>query len=182
MNAQNIERVREPVTWGTSTGREQAIWSIYVISPGLVYKCFLIDPPEHLNLVLYGLLRYFPIKQETQGRSFLIFMIFLSIIPVLDILMRNLKYQWFRLWCQTSIPLSSRSKSSSIDHRLAISSLMRLAPTAYFLPPPSWWVFVMGSRSELEGLLLPPSSHLGPKFGFTRCLPREPPWCAPLEL
>ena len=48
------------------------------------------------------------------------------------------------------------------------------------LPPPSWWGFGMGYQLDLGGLLLSPESHLGPKSGFSRCLPREPPWCAPL--
>ena len=39
----------------------------------------------------------------------------------------------------------------------------------------------MGSQSKLEGLFLPPGSFFVPKPGFYRCLPREPPWCAPIE-
>ena len=39
----------------------------------------------------------------------------------------------------------------------------------------------MGYWSELGGLLLPPGSCIGPKFGFSRRLPTDLPWCAPLE-
>ena len=59
---------------------------------------FLIGPLECLPLVLHGLLWDFPNIQATQVGSFLIFLIFLGIIPLLDILMRDLKDQWFSLW------------------------------------------------------------------------------------
>ena len=39
----------------------------------------------------------------------------------------------------------------------------------------------MSSRLELVDIILPPGFCLGPKPGFSRCLPRELPWCAPLE-
>ena len=73
------------------------------MDPGLVSKGLLIDLPERLPLVLHGLLWDFTKKKVTQGGSFLIFMIFLGINPLLDIMRRNLKEQWFILWCQTRI-------------------------------------------------------------------------------
>ena len=33
---------------------------------------------------------------------------------------------------------------------------------------------------DLGGILLPPGSRLVPRYIFSRCLPRRPPWCAPL--
>ena len=38
----------------------------------------------------------------------------------------------------------------------------------------------MGSHLGLVGLILPLGSRLVPKSGVFWCLPREPPWCAPL--
>ena len=62
-----------------------------------------------------------------------------------------------------------------------MSSLVILDPITYFPPPPGWWVFDMGSRSELGGLLLHPGSCLGPKSVFSRCFPKDNPWCTPIE-
>ena len=39
----------------------------------------------------------------------------------------------------------------------------------------------MGYQLELGGILLPPGSCHGPKSGFSRCIPRELPWCSPIE-
>ena len=38
----------------------------------------------------------------------------------------------------------------------------------------------MVSQSELRGIILPIGSCLGPKYGFYRYLPRDPPGCTPL--
>ena len=80
-------------------GWADTIWSIEVMTLGLVSEGFLIDPLEHLPLVLHGLLWYFPNMQATQGGSFLILMSFLGIIPLLDSLRRDFKEQRFSLWC-----------------------------------------------------------------------------------
>ena len=58
-------------------------------------------------------------------------MILLDIIPLLDSLLRYLKEQWSSLWCQTRSSISSCPKRSSVEHSLAISSLVSLAPTVY---------------------------------------------------
>ena len=67
------------------------------MEPGLVYEGFLIEPPECLPLVIHGIMWDFPNIQATQVGSFLILLIFLGIIPLLDILMRYLKEQWFSM-------------------------------------------------------------------------------------
>ena len=59
--------------------------------PGLVSEVFLIDPPEHLTLVLHGLLWYFPNSQATQGGGVLNLLGFLGVITLLDNLRRYLK-------------------------------------------------------------------------------------------
>ena len=102
------------------------------MAPGMISNDFLINPPERLPLVLHGLLLGFPNIQATQEGSFLNFLSFLGIILLLDIMIRDLKEQRFSLWCQTRIALSSCPKSSSVDHRLAMSFLVSSAPTAYF--------------------------------------------------
>ena len=61
------------------------------MASGLVYEGLLIDPPENLPLVLYGILWDFPNKHVTQGDIFLILMIFLGITPLLDSLGRDFK-------------------------------------------------------------------------------------------
>ena len=58
---------------------------------GLVSEGFPIDLLQCLPLVLHGLLWDFPNIQATKGGSFLIFMSFLGITPLLDSLMRDLK-------------------------------------------------------------------------------------------
>ena len=60
------------------------------------------------------------------------FMRFLGIISLLDNLINDLKVQWFSLWCQTRSYLSSHPKSSSVDHILAMSSLVSFSPTTSF--------------------------------------------------
>ena len=69
------------------------------------------------------------IDRRYKGGRFLNLMSFLVFINLLDNLRRYLKEQWFSLWCQTRSSLSPRPKSSLVDHRLAISSLVISAPT-----------------------------------------------------
>ena len=57
---------------------------------------------------------------------------FLVIIPLLDSLRRYFKDRWFSLWCQTSRSPSSHPKMSSVDHSLAIFSLVISDPTTSF--------------------------------------------------
>ena len=148
-------------------GWADTIWSIEVMTLGLVSEGFLIDPLEHLPLVLHGLLWYFPNKQVTGGGSGgLILLSFIGNTPFLDSLRRDLKGQWFSLCCQTRSSLSSRTRSSYVEHSFAISSLVISAPIAYFSPPPGWWGFYMGSWLELGGLLLPPGSCLDQNLDF----------------
>ena len=130
------------------------------MDPGLVSEGFLIDPPEHLPLVLNGLLWEFPNKHATQGGSFLIFLSFLGIIPLLDSLRRDLKDKWFRLWCQTRTSLLSRHKRSSVDHRLSTSSLVSSDPTASLSTSSKlvgiWYgLSVRVRRSSLASRILP---------------------------
>ena len=113
-------------------GWAETIRSIKVVVPGLVSSVFLVNPPEHFPLILHGLLRDFPSIQATQGDSFLILMSFLGVIPLLDNPRSNFKEQRFNLWCQTRSSLSSRPQRSSVDHSLAMSSLVISAPTTYF--------------------------------------------------
>ena len=91
MAAQNITWVRSPVNWGMIPGWTDTIWSIKVMAPGMVSERLLINPPEHLNLVLHGLFWYFPNRKATQRGSFLTLLIFLSIIPLWDNMRRVLK-------------------------------------------------------------------------------------------
>ena len=113
-------------------GWEETIWSIEVMSPGLVSQGLLIDPPECLPLVLHGLLWDFPNKQATQWGIFMILLSLLGITPLLDSLRIYLKGKCFRLWCQTRSSLSSHPKRSLVDHILAISSLRISYPIKYF--------------------------------------------------
>ena len=53
--AQNLAWVRAPVTLGMSPVWADTIWSMEVMSPGLVFEGFLIDPLEYLTLILHGL-------------------------------------------------------------------------------------------------------------------------------
>ena len=115
-----------------SHGWADTTWSIKVIAPGLVSKGFMIYPPECLPLVLHGLFWELPNRKATQGGSFLSLLRFLSIISLLDSLKRDLKDQFFSLWCQTRIYLLYRPKRSSVDHSLPISSLVIFSPNAYF--------------------------------------------------
>ena len=100
------------------------------MAPGLVSKGFLIDPPDHLPLVLHGLFWYFPNRQATQGGGGMILMSFLGIIPLLDSMRSCLKYQWLSLWFQTRISLLSCPKRSSVDQILSMSLLVSSSPTA----------------------------------------------------
>ena len=105
---------------------------------------------------------------------------FLVIITLLYNLRRDLKEQWFSMWCQTRISLSYHPKSSLVYLILAKSYLISSSPTTFFSPPPSWWLFRLVYWSQLIGLLLPPSSRLGPKSVFSMCIPSRSHWCVPL--
>ena len=113
------------------SGWEYTICLIEFVDPGLVSKVLLIDPPELLSLVLHGLLWYFSNKQATQGVSFLIFLVFLGIFPLLDSLIRGFKEHWFNMWCQSRISLSPRPQRSLVDHSLDMYSLMSSDPSEY---------------------------------------------------
>ena len=91
----------------------------------MVFKGFMIDLPEHLILVLHGILWNLRNRQAAQGGSFLTLMRLLGIVPFLGNISRDLKEQWFRLWCQNRTPLSSCTQMSSVDHSLSISSLVK---------------------------------------------------------
>ena len=65
--------------------------------------------------------------QVTLEERFLILVSSLSIILLLDSLRMDLKEQRFRLWCHTRSSLLSYPLRSSIDHILAMSSLVSLA-------------------------------------------------------
>ena len=60
------------------------------MDPGLVSEVFLMDPPERLPLVFHGLLWDFPNREATHRGNFLTSLIFLGIIPFLEILRRDL--------------------------------------------------------------------------------------------
>ena len=122
-----------------------------------------------------------PNIQATQGGIFLILLIFLGIIPILGSLMREFKDQWFSMWCQTRSSLSSRHRRSSVEHRLAMSSLVSSDPITYFST---------SSRlvGILDGLLVGVRNYstayrllYWPKMRISGCLPRDLPWCAPIE-
>ena len=97
-------------------------------------------------------------------------LIFLVIIPLLDDMRSYLKKQWFILWCETSSALSSRPKRFSVDHRFSMSSPMRLSTTVYLF-----------TSSKIVGIWdgLPVGVSRSSPVS-RRCLPRKPPWCAPL--
>ena len=172
--------VRYPVTWVMIPGWAETIWSIEVMSLGLVYEGYQINLPEHFPLVLHGLLWYFPNIQATQGGSFLALLIFFGITPLLDNLRIYLGYLWFSLCFQTRISFSYRTKHFTVDHRLGIYYLARLGPTKYLFTSSKlvgiWYGLSVGVRrsSPIPRLLS------WPKSGFYRCIPRKPLWCAPL--
>ena len=62
----------------------------------------------------------------------MIFLIFLGINPLLDILRRDLKEKWLGLWCQTRSSLLYCPKRSSVDHSLVMFYLKRSDPAASF--------------------------------------------------
>ena len=119
MDDQKLAWVRDPVTRGMNPGWEYIICSMQAMSLDLFPEGLLIEPLECLPLFLHVIFGDFPNKQATQGGSFLIFLSFLCIIPFLDSTWRDLKEQWFILWCQTRISLSSLPKRSSVDPSLA---------------------------------------------------------------
>ena len=107
-----IPRGLEPQLLGLlSMFRAKTIWSIEFLSLGLVSKGSLINLSERLPLVLRGLVWVFPNRQAKQGGFFLTLLRFLGIFPLLNILRRYLKKQWFRLWFQTRIFLLFCPKS-----------------------------------------------------------------------
>ena len=181
MAAHNLAWFRSPVASEIIPDWAETVCSIEFIALGLVSESFLIDPPECLTLVIHGLLWDFPNIQATQGGSYMVFMSFLVIIPLLGSLRGYLREKWLIMWCQTRRSLSSCPRRSSVDHSLAISYIVSSAPSHICPPPPGWYRFDMGSRLELGRLILPTGSFLGPKSGFYRFLFREPPWCTPLE-
>ena len=69
-----------------------------------------------------------------QGCGCMTFLILLGIIPFLNHLSRYLRVQWFSLWYQTKISLSSCTDSSLVDHILAIYSPVRSDPTTSLCP------------------------------------------------
>ena len=160
-------------------GWSEITWSVEVISPGLVSEGYLNEPPDNFRLVLYGPLWYLSNRQTTQGFFW------------------PLWYSWllFPYWiirggiwrrnssaCGTKtgspprpIPKGTQSTTAWPCPPSWDRVLPQLFPT-----PPSWWVFGMGYRSELGGLILTPGSCLGPILRFPRCLPRRPSWSAPL--
>ena len=133
-------------------GWADTIWSIEVMTLGLVYKCFLIDLHECLTLVLHGLLWEFPNIEGKQGFFFLVLLSFLGITRLLDTLLRYLKEQCISLWCQNRIYLSSCRRRSSVGHILAISSLMRLATIVSFSTSSRlvriWYGILVGVRKS----------------------------------
>ena len=98
--------------------------------------------------------------QETQGESFMILLRFLGIIPLLDILRKDLKYQWLSLWCQTRIPLSSFPQRSLVNYILAMYSLISSSPITYF-PTSSrlvgiWYGLLVGVRRSFTASRISP--------------------------
>ena len=129
--AYNLVWVRYPMTWLIIPGWADTTWSIDIMALGLVSKVFLVDPIECFPLALHGLLWDFPNIKGKQGVSFLILMRLIGIIPLLDSLMMYFKEQWFSLWCQTMIYLSSRPRSYLVGHSLTMSSLVSSSPISY---------------------------------------------------
>ena len=144
-----------------------------VMEPGLVSKGFLMDPPDHLPLVIHGLLWELSNRQAKQGGIFLTLLSLLGIRPLLEtwwgILRSNVSYCGVKLG---STP-NTITKGPQLTTAWPYTPLWaRLLP--HTCPPPtSWWVVGMGFRLELGGLFLPLGSRLGAKFVFTMCLPRR---------
>ena len=142
--------VRAPVTLGMIPGWADTIFSIEVMSPGLVSEGFLIDSPGCLSLVIHGLLWEFQNRQVTKEGRVITFLIFLGIITLLDNMRRDLKEQWFSLWYQTRSSLLSCPQRSSVDHSLKISYTMSFSPTKSFSTPSkfvvSWNGILVGVR------------------------------------
>ena len=147
---------------------------------GIVSEGFLIVQPEIFPLVLHGLLWYFPDIQAKHGGGFMTLLIFLDITPLLDNLRRYLNYQWFNLWCQTRSSLYYRPKMSSVNHSLAISSLISSATNIS--------LYTSSKLVEIwDGILVgvmrsSPASRISycPLIRISRCTPRNPPCCATL--
>ena len=102
------------------------------MAPGLVLEGFLMDTPERSNLVLHGLLWAFTNRQATWGRYFFTLLRLLVIITLLEFLRRVFYDQWFSLWCQNRISLSSFTRRSSVEHSWAMYPLAILAHITSF--------------------------------------------------
>ena len=151
------------------------------MDPGLVSKGFLMDPPESFPLGLHGLVWDFLNMQAAKEGIFLTFLRCLGVIPLLDNIRRNFKDQGSVCGAKlvaTSCPVPKDPRLTTDCPRP--TSQDWLLPH-HFPPPSSWQGFGMVSWSDLGVLLLPPGFCLGPKSGFSRCPPMEPPWCASIE-
>ena len=105
---------------------------------GLVSEGFLNDSPERFPLVMHGLSCDLPNRQEHKGGEGggLTVLSFLGIIPLLDILSRDLKEKWFSLCLKTRIYLSYLPKRSLVDHSLAMYYPISLDNTSYLSTSP----------------------------------------------
>ena len=170
---QSLLWVRSPMTQVISPSCADNIWSIKLMAPVLVSEGFLMDPPQHLPLVLHVLLWVFPYSQATQGGLGQTFLSFLGIINLLGNLSNYLKKQWLSLWGQTRISLSYRTKGSSVDHSLDMSSLKISATNASFSASSkfmgSWGGTLVGVRRSS------PASRISswPKIQILRVSPQE---------
>ena len=92
-----------------------------------------------------------------------------------------MREQRFILWYQTRSSLSSRPKTSSVDQKLSISSLVS-----------SYHIISLSASSNLVGIwdgisaevrMSYPFYRLSswPKIWISGCFPREPPWYASLK-
>ena len=106
------------------------------------------------------------------------FLGFLSITPLFDNMRRELKLQWFGLWFQTKISITSCTNRSLVDHILSMSSIVISDPITSLSTYSNTVGSCYGLFLELWGILLPPGSLLGPKSEYYRYLPRGTPWCA----
>ena len=125
-------------------------------APCMVSESLLVDITGCLPLVLRDLLWYLSNRQETHWGEVLTFMVFLGVITILDHVRQYLKVQWFSLWFQAKISLLSHIKKSSIDHSLAISSLV-VSVTTTSLSAYSKLVGIWGGISVRVGRSYPDS-------------------------
>ena len=150
------------------------------MAPVRVSEGFLIDTHEYLTLVLHWILWEFPNEHTTQGGFFWSWWASL-------VLSRSWIF-WGGIKSRNGSVYGAKPGSTyhHVPKGLQLTTACPCPPLWYCLlyhicqTPPSWWRFRMCSRLELGGLLLPPGSRLGPKWGFSRCLSREPLCCAPI--